>query len=477
MSVRPTQAAVFSRVQTQLASGFGALIRYQEQIASGKRLVRPSDDPGASAQSHALRTQLASRGRYTGSIQSGRLKLDSAAAALQEAHTLASEARALLLQGMSGTFNAEDRQTLAMELELLRTQLLDIANRRSGDDALFAGTANRGQAFESVAGSGPTHARYLGDAHAQQLLVGLGLQLDIGIPGSEVFARAQRTGTTYGGLTGAAAGSSADDGVGYDVLVLRHDATSASLPGGAALAQGGALDTLLGTHTLTLDSVAGTAQLDNGPVVALPQPGSPSAADFVVRDEGGAQLHLDLSAWNGSGFAASVSGAGSASIDGTQWVALDFLASDLELIDGATGAVTHLDTRSIRRAGQETVFYGGTVNIFDALQGAADSLRNADGLSVPQLVQRLETWLSELDRNADNILASAGTLGITSKRMESFESHYADSDLATRGRLSALEDVDVASAVLEMSRAEQTLQLTQATSARLLGATLLQFLR
>jgi flagellin-like hook-associated protein FlgL len=43
--------------------------------------------------------------------------------------------------------------------------------------------------------------------------------------------------------------------------------------------------------------------------------------------------------------------------------------------------------------------------------------------------------------------------------------------------LSGVEDVDFSQVALDMTRAEQTLQLTQATSSRLLQSSLLNFLR
>ena len=47
----------------------------------------------------------------------------------------------------------------------------------------------------------------------------------------------------------------------------------------------------------------------------------------------------------------------------------------------------------------------------------------------------------------------------------------------TQGLLSGVEDADFSQVVLDMTRAEQTLELAQATSVRLLSTSLLNFLR
>jgi flagellin-like hook-associated protein FlgL len=86
-------------------------------------------------------------------------------------------------------------------------------------------------------------------------------------------------------------------------------------------------------------------------------------------------------------------------------------------------------------------------------------------------------WLVELDRNHENVLTATGELGALSQRAGGLGDAYETELSQVRGLLSGVEDVDFATAVMEMSRAEQTLQLAQATSARLLSTSLLNFLR
>jgi flagellin-like hook-associated protein FlgL len=260
-------------------------------------------------------------------------------------------------------------------------------------------------------------------------------------------------------------------------MQLRHDGTSGTPGSGVALAAGGALDTILGTHTLTIDGLAGTVQLDAGPVLAIPQPGDPDLADFVVVSELGAVVHLDFTAFDGTSSAASLVGDGSVSIDGASFVALDYVDDDLALLDPALGILLHLDTTGIHRAGSELVTFGGAVNAFDVLQGIADDLRNVDGLPPGEMLDRLGVWLEELDRNHENVLVATGTLGARSAGLSSLETRLVDERTQNESLRSAIEDADFSQVVLEMTRAEQTLQLTQATGIRLLQSTLLQFLR
>ena len=216
-----------------------------------------------------------------------------------------------------------------------------------------------------------------------------------------------------------AGGTTADQGTGAEYLTLRHDATNLGTLGsvGIALVNGGAGDTLLGTNGLTIDPTAGTIQLGSGPVVSLPSPSDADYADFVVENEKGGELHLDLTAWTGAAFSGNVVGDGSISLDGTSFTALTFTETDLELRNDATGTILHVDTTGVRVAGNELVTFDGTTNVFDLMQGIAEDLRNADGLDPSQVLTRLNLRLGELDRNHENVLVSAGTLGSRSRRL------------------------------------------------------------
>ena len=242
---------------------------------------------------------------------------------------------------------------------------------------------------------------------------------------------------------------------------------------GIALVANGDGDTLLGANTLTIDAAAGTLQLGNGPSVAL----TAERADVVVRNEQGGELHLDLSAWNGQDFTGTVSGAGSVSLDGDTFAALSFAETDLELADGTLGQVVHLDTRGVLRAGRELVTFGDTANPFDLLQGVVDDLRNAQGLDSPELVQRLSGRLDTLDHVHDELLQGLGVLGARTARMAKADDRQGELELQLRGRLSDVEDADLAQAAIDLSRSQMILEVAQASGSRLLQTSLLNFLR
>lgn len=477
MAIRPTTSLLLSMVERQISNATAKSVRAQEQIASGRRILRTADDPVGAAQAGSYTRQIAANDRYLEAIRNGRSVLDAGAANLESVSGNISEARSILIEGMNATKSADDRALLADQIDLIRDRLLDLANSRFGDRYLYSGTKTQTQPFAEARLGGRPVVEYQGNRDEQRVLAGPEFSIGIGLPGSEIFAAHQPTGTELSGLTGVASGTSADQGKGYDVLDVRHDATIGTPGSGVTLTAGGSFDTILGPHSLTIDGANGTVRLDSGTAVPIPAPGDPNLADFTVTNAAGAEVRLDFTGFDGTSSVAALSGQGSISIDDTNYVAMTFAETDLELIDPATGSVVHVDTTGIQRSGRELLTFGGSVNVFDALEGIASDLRNTDGLKQSEITQRLGDRLGELDRNSENVRQALGDLGSRSARLTGLEGRIEDANLRVEGLLSSVRDVDFSQAVIDMSTAQTTLETVQATGARMLQNSLLNFLR
>lgn len=479
MPLRISTASNYSRLLLGLRSNQSRLLMGQEQSATGRRILRPSDDPAGAARSIALIRRIAGVAQHMDATHGARDAVDNGGATLEGASQLLTDARERIIQGMNGTLSQDDRNAIATELETLRAELLDVANAKWNEQYVFGGTETSSAPWVETTAGGEKRVVYVGDSGERKVLVADGVELAQNIPGLDVFGKPEYTGLDLSGFTGLAAGQTANEGQGYEYLTLRHDATDAGAlaASGVALVNGGADDTQLGTQDLVIDPVAGTVQLGGGPVYALPNPADPGAADFLVANEAGGLLHLDFSAYAGAAFSGPVTGEGSISIDGADFTALSFTETDLELTNPATGSVIHVDTTGVGRAGTELASFGGANNVFDALQGAIDDLKNGDGLDQSAIVDRLDLRLGELDRNAGNVRVSLSVLGARAARLDAGESRLSSADLDLQGLLSDTRDADLAESVSTMLLAEQTLQIAGATGMRLIQSSLLNFLR
>jgi flagellin-like hook-associated protein FlgL len=475
--MRVSTFSTFGRILLGLRANQATSLRAQEQLSSGRRILRASDDPAGTARALALRRGLAHSERIQSGVTAGRGQLDLAASTLQHASELLSRARELVVQSMNGTLNADDRETIASELVEIRKQLLDHANLERDGSHVFGGTAVGRPPWVEITSAGRPYVTYRGTGEEQRIQAGTDALVAITAIGAEIFGGATRGPARFDGLTGVSSGTTADEGAGYAYLLLRHDATDlGTLAGtGVALVDGGDRDTLLGTNALTIDAAAGTVQLGSGPPVTIPDPSE--RGDLVVRNEQGGELHLDLSAWDGLDHAGSVAGEGSISLDGDTFRALTFTETDLELADGSRGHVLHLDTRGVLRAGQELVTFGDTVNAFDLLQGVAEDLRNAQGLDSGELAGRLGARLDSLDGVHDDLLVGLGVLGARSARLASADARQGELELQLRGRLSEVEDADLSETAIDLARSQLILEVAQAAGVRVLQTSLLDYLR
>ena len=175
--------AFYERATRQIGSLRERANELQNQIGSGERLSRSSDDPVAAAR---LRT-LDRRERLAEVAQ---LPTDRAMAALQltdealgSLTDLLGRAKELAMQAANGSLGAEQRQLLKAEVDGLRESMLMVANgRSSGGQALFGGQAP-GLAYQD-AGAGLT---YVGTGSAETVAIGDGQTVTRAMTGPEVF--------------------------------------------------------------------------------------------------------------------------------------------------------------------------------------------------------------------------------------------------------------------------------------------------
>lgn len=470
-NLRPTQSGTFSIVRRSLSSNARKLVGFQQQVATGRRILRPSDDVIGSSRALSFRRQIASAERYLSTISSSRPSVDAATAALQQAGTLMTEVRTLLLQGMNGTLSQADRNSVANQIELLLESLADSANTRSGEDYLFSGTSTGQRSYERNAQG---IYSYRGNEEVRQVAIGADTDIAIGVPGSSAFSRQEFRGVEFSGITGIQIGTSANQGAGAEELIVRHDGTSGALGAGITLANGGVDNTIIGPHNLVVDGVAGTVQLGTGEPVTIP---TPLPTDLVVEDADGSEVHLNMVGYTGGSFLSTLTGTGSVSLDGVSFVSFTGAETDLQLIDNTTDTVMHVDMTQVTRAASELVHFDGTVDSFAVIQGIVEDLRNGAGLDPTEITDRLNLRLSELDRNHTNMLETLGTLGGSAQRMQLTETQTQELDLNLRGLLSDVEDADFSELILNLSQTEQTLELAQLSGTRLLQTSLLNFLR
>jgi flagellar hook-associated protein 3 FlgL len=158
-----------------------------QQLSSGKRVNRPSDDPAAAAgliQNHAAS---ATDDRYLQSVSSIRSLLQTADSSLSSVTSSLQRAITLGVEGANGTESQANRVELAQELSGIRDQIFQIANLSYQGTYVFGGTATTNPPFVKDS-TDPSGVRYVGNNNVNMVAIGPSEQAQMNVPGRQLFS-------------------------------------------------------------------------------------------------------------------------------------------------------------------------------------------------------------------------------------------------------------------------------------------------
>ena len=141
-------------VLAQLALRKASLDQSQQEISTGKRINKVSDDPIGAAQAERAMTRIERIKVEQRAMDLQRGNLSLAESALGEGIEYVQRARELIISAGNATLDTPQRTSLANEIENLRHSLLELANRQDSNGmALFGGRGSVAAPFvEDIAG-------------------------------------------------------------------------------------------------------------------------------------------------------------------------------------------------------------------------------------------------------------------------------------------------------------------------------------
>lgn len=474
MGLRVTQNMLMSWAQRDIRNNALSLGVYREQLSTGKRINRPSDDPSAFLRILPLKNDIDDIRRFIENADIADDSITTASSSLEEVSGLMAEAKRLAIQGANGTLSTSDRANIGTAIDQLLNQVLGIANSKLGDRYLFGGTASTSRAFELVEDGKLSFVRYLGTEQEVSMGIAPGAETVITSSGREIFQASKRGPTSFIGTNGVQAGTGTDSGTGRGRL--RTEFTGlAGLPAG--IAAGSTTPTGLGVLNYTIDTTGAspTISINGGPTTTFDGTGTDVAVP--VGDTGKA-VFLDLSGYGGGNASGSFTSEGRMTWDeGKTWTPIDFSAVNQQLTNAATGEVLNVDSTGINGTGLTELRFSGTFDVFSSLIRLRDLLTDSDGLGPAEVTQRITSLIGDLDQATDKILESLRTVGARGSQLELTRGRMTSLELTMRESLSREEDVDIAETILNMTKADTSYQASLQVGARVIQRTLLDFLR
>ncbi len=125
----------------------------QEQLTTGKRIQRASDDPAAAARAERATASLERAMANQRGVEASRVAMRQTESTLADAGLLMQRARELLVAAGNASYGDSDRSALGAELRSIRAQLLGLANQGDGTgNHLFGGQGGAQKPFIDAPG-------------------------------------------------------------------------------------------------------------------------------------------------------------------------------------------------------------------------------------------------------------------------------------------------------------------------------------
>jgi flagellar hook-associated protein 3 FlgL len=184
MTMRISTSLIFERNTAALFAKQERLSRLQQELATGRRILTPADDPGGAQRAMRLAASLGRLAIFTQNMQMGQMRLKQEDTVLQAVRGVLDMARNAGM-GVQSQTDMALRNKVADHLTQLRADLLAYANSQDANgDYLFAGAKAGSAPFQLSGGT----VNYQGDAFQLEVAISENRQIAVSDPGDAVFS-------------------------------------------------------------------------------------------------------------------------------------------------------------------------------------------------------------------------------------------------------------------------------------------------
>ncbi|MBC8285208.1 MAG: flagellar hook-associated protein FlgL [Nitrospinae bacterium] len=482
------------------------LFKAQQEIATGKRINRPSDDPAGIRDALLLRTGVNQANQFIRNIDNNRIFIQAGDSSLQSVNLNLIRAKELAVSELGGASTAETRSFAASELDQIISQVFETANTKVKNQFIFSGTNFRVQPFSAEASG----AVYLGNSETFQVGIANNISVDFSIPGSQVLAT-----DLSPRITSATALSSLNGGVG----ITAGSFAISDRAGNSATITVNSTDTVANLISrINSSSVNVTASINsNTNGLQLTDTSTVISQALTVSETSGGRTAADL----------GILGRRDGTLAGSDLnpvITTSTLVSDLEggngltlndinIVNGAASATVTLSsastmgdvinlinnsglnvTASINSAGKalqitsnnsttvavvrnvgtdetaENLGLGGGRNVFTTLFKLRDAFQKDDTAAILASLDTLDSSLASINN-------SRAIIGASLSRVDNSDFVHEQEIVDRSEQLSKIEEADIVKSASDLANLEFALQATLSATAQILQPTLLDFLR
>lgn len=467
--------SIYSNAMWGISHHIGQLSRMQEQVSSGSKVIRYSDDPASAHRISILTDTAKSLEEYSSNINEVEMSLNEADNAMSSISDLISRANVLMMQAASGTYQGENRDAMAEEVDSLIEQMVGLANHKVVGRYIFGGTDSQNPPYAVARENGRIMSvSYEGSHLEQPVPVGPGVTFSGQLVGDSIFRNDRRQSPQFIGNTGAADGFGTSNVRGDLWLDVTHTATDFNT-GATGLVAGtsSALhDTILGTHSITIDTLGKTITMDGGPAIAY----IGTETNLQLTNSAGDVAYVDTTGVLVDG-TFNITGNGELSIDGGPPEAIDFTDNNISVTNPDTGRFLYVNGQNIMRTGTEAVRVPGTYDLFNTLISARDMMFNTRNISSEEQAEHLALAGESLDEISNRFRQRITIIGGRLGGLDELSKTLENLQFNNSSQASSLQEADIVQLALDLARTEVLLQASLQTAGKALSLSLLDYIR
>jgi len=499
---------IYNNVGFALHLHTDAMAKLQEQVSTGSRINRISDDPSAGYRVLGLNTNVKSLENYINNLSEVISILELSSAIIENITSGFSETQIRLTQISSGTYDEAARKIAAEGINDILEQTVSLANTKHMDQYLFGGT-NTGSAPYTVERTNGkiTRVTYQGSFENRDIEVAPGMESSAFYIGDNIFRSNDRSAPVFIGDTGSKAGTGTSNVQGYTWLTITDDIDPTKYrlsindedetdyvtvlkgkgPETQTLTFDGVPDGVPsgGSFTLTFDGQKTAAINFNDDATAiqtkLENLSNLDAGDVTVMGSYAAGFNITFADTLGNvpelvaDDNTLTNGGGAITID--EDTATEGIGDTNLAVTDSAGRVLYVNTTGIISAGVDLVSIPGTYDIFNTLIIIRDVLENEKGLSDAQVREQLNNLPSPLEETSKLMVQAQVSIGSKIGFLDDLKYSLKDIKYNTEDEATRLQEADIAQIAIDLSRREVLYQMSLAVAAKLMSMSLLDFLR
>ena len=182
MSFRVNQNMLNQNMMFNLQKSYAAMDKYQTQLASGKKITKPSDDPVVAVRGMYYQDSLNEIDQFKKNADDAQSLMQTTDDTMNNITQVLQRVRELTVQGLNGTNDATSRDSIVQEINQLNDELGQLANSDMGGKYIFAGTDTKTPPYDT------SQKTFTNNNHEQiKWQIGKSNSIAVNVNGTDVF--------------------------------------------------------------------------------------------------------------------------------------------------------------------------------------------------------------------------------------------------------------------------------------------------